>query len=203
VAQPAEGQAADQPPGGQPPVWGAPASASGPRWSGRKIAAAVAVALGIAAGGGAAIYAASSLASDGGAGANAQSGPGGPMGGPGGMAGSMGGMFGTDHGEFQTGKVTAVSSGSITVASDDGYSKTYAVNSSTEVDGGNDQIGSVRNGETVTVVATASGDTATATSILDQTLARQNGGFGGGPAGGQRQDGGQGGSGDGAGGQTT
>jgi hypothetical protein len=170
----------------QPPAWGAaPPTASGPRWSGRKIAAAVAIAVGIAAGGGAAIYAASSLASGSDAGTTARGGAGGPMGGPGGMAGPMGGMFGADHGEFQIGRVTAVSASSITVASDDGYSKTYAVTPSTEVDGGNDQIGSVKAGETVTVVATTSGSTATATSVFDQTLAQRNGGFNGGPTGGQ------------------
>src|SRR5688500_1804744 len=96
----------------QPSEWGAaPApesEAQRPAWTAKKTVAAVAIAVGIAAAGGVAIYAAS--------GTNQQTGGMGGMG-PGGYG--MGGMrqggpgFGlgsgsATHGEFQTGEVTAI-----------------------------------------------------------------------------------------------
>jgi hypothetical protein len=83
----------------------------------------------------------------------------------------------------QTGTVSAVSAGSITVKSADGYSKTYVVGSSTTVDNGNDQIADVATGHTVRIVATD----AAATTITDTTIdtTQQGGGFPqGGPQGG-------------------
>lgn len=128
----------------------------------------------------------------------------GGFGGRGGIGGSGGGMMGALHGSYvvsdgngtytteltQTGTVSAVSSSSITVKSADGYSKTYAVTSTTSVDNGSDQIGSVATGHTVRVVADSK---ASATAITDTNLAGgQNQGFpgqGGQNAGGQNAGG--------------
>lgn len=76
------------------------------------------------------------------------------------------------HGGYQTvdtqrGTVTAVSASSITVKSADGYIKTYQVTSSTKVDAQRAGIGSVKNGQTVSVVATVNGSSATASEIVD------------------------------------
>jgi hypothetical protein len=92
--------------------------------------------------------------------------------GPGGMA---------LHGEFvvpdgsggyrtvrtQRGEVTAVSATSLTVKSEDGYSSTYVLNPSTVVVAGRDGIGTVEKGETVAVLATVKGGTATAEHVRD------------------------------------
>jgi hypothetical protein len=99
-----------------------------------------------------------------------------------------GGLFGAIHGTvvvpksgggyqtvaFQNGKVTAVSSTSITLRSADGYSRTYQVTGSTIVDAQRDGIGSVKDGNQVTVDATVSGSTTTAIRIFDMTLLQQN-----------------------------
>jgi hypothetical protein len=96
----------------------------------------------------------------------------------------------------QTGTVSAVSSSSITVKSEDGYSKTYVVGSSTSVDNGADKIGDVAKGNTVRVVATSADDKATVTTITDTTIATttQQGGTvtlpGGAAPGGTTQQGG-------------
>ncbi len=71
--------------------------------------------------------------------------------------------------DVQIGKVTAVSSTSITLKSDDGFTNTYAVNSSTVVDANRDGIGSVKTGDNASVFATASGGTATAQQLTDQS----------------------------------
>src|SRR5262249_55609671 len=102
----------------------------------------------------------------------------------GGMGFAFGGLFGAVHGQFvvpksgggyqtidtQRGSVTAVSATSITVKSADGFTKTYQVASSTNVDAQRDGIGSVKTGHQGAVTATVSGSTATAVSILDFTL---------------------------------
>jgi len=75
--------------------------------------------------------------------------------------------------EFQNGKVTAVSSTSITLRSADGYSRTYQVTSSTMVNAQRDGIGSIKDGNQVEVVATVGGSTTTATRIIDVTLLQQ------------------------------
>jgi hypothetical protein len=109
--------------------------------------------------------------------------------------GALGGLFGAVHGTvvvpksgggyqtvaFQNGKVTAVSSTSITLRSADGYSHSYQVTSSTLVNAQRDGIGSVKPGNQVIVTATVSGSTATATRIIDVSLIQQNfhGFFGG------------------------
>ena len=133
----------------------------------------------------------SGFSSQGGPGSG-QFGPGG-QGGPGGLGGN--GLSGALHGDFvasdssgsyvtkrlQSGTVTSVSSTSITAKSADGYSTTFVVNSSTSVDNGVDAIGDVQTGDTVTVVGTVSGSTATATSVFDTTLNQANGNQLGGP----------------------
>jgi hypothetical protein len=98
------------------------------------------------------------------------------------------GVSGVLHGQFvvakpgggdqtvdvQNGQVTAVSSTSITVKSSDGFTQTYVVASSTVVDAQRDGIGSVKVGNQASVLATVSGSTATAASIMDRTLVQQN-----------------------------
>ena len=102
---------------------------------------------------------------------------------PGGLA-ALGGMLGAVHGQyvaakpgggyqtidFQNGKVTAVSSTSITVRSADGYVHSYVVNGSTTVDAQRGGISSVKAGHEVSVQATVSGSTATAAQIIDLSL---------------------------------
>ena len=110
----------------------------------------------------------------------------------GGMGAGFGGVFGAVHGQFvvpksggcyqtidtQRGSVIAVSPTSITVKSADGFTKTYQVTSSTNVDAQRGGIGSVKTGHQVMVMATASGSTATAVSILDFTLLPMHAGSG-------------------------
>jgi hypothetical protein len=115
--------------------------------------------------------------------------PPGAFGGPGGFGFPLG-AGGAVHGQFvvpktgggyqtvdvQRGKVTAVSSTSLTVKSADGFSATYAVSSSTIVDAKRDGIGSVKAGNQVYVTATVSGSTATASSVTDLSLLKGKGG---------------------------
>jgi hypothetical protein len=113
-------------------------------------------------------------------------GRGGHMGGPGGMGGGMGmrlGMGGGIHGVFvtpkqgggyqtvhtQRGTVTAVSSTSITVKSEDGYTKSYKVTESTVVNAQRDGIDSIETGDEVGIVGLEDGDLVTAVSIMDRT----------------------------------
>jgi hypothetical protein len=98
-----------------------------------------------------------------------------------------GGLFGVLHGQFvvakpgggdetvdvQNGQITAVSSTSITLKSSDGFTMSYVVASSTLVDAQRDGIGSAKVGNQASVLATVSGSTATATSIMDRTLVQQ------------------------------
>jgi hypothetical protein len=161
-------------------VWGAPPPPPR-RWGLRETAAAVGVASVIAALGGAAIYAATEGSSHSFASAHQAPGPGGGMpggpGGPGGQHGAIGGpgpaAVGSTslHGEFvvpdgsggystvltQTGTVTAISSTSVTVRSEDGYSQTYVIPNTAgnatppfAVDDHVD-IRATRNGQTATV----------------------------------------------------
>ncbi|MFF5991045.1 hypothetical protein [Prauserella flavalba] len=142
-----------------------------PRWTARRTAVAVAIAAGIAVAGGAVVY----------AGTSGEPSQNVRMGGP---AGAMPGLFDALHGDFvvsdgtggyetqrmQTGEVAAIDDDSLTVESDDGYTQTYELGA-----GAGD---TAERGDTVTVLATVSGDTATATSITSG-----EGGFPGGPQG--------------------
>jgi hypothetical protein len=110
--------------------------------------------------------------------------------GPGGLFGGklfgLGGFghFGGLHGEFtirkpdgngfqtvavQTGEVTAVSPSSITVKSEDGFSRTYSVDENTVVGSGRDGIGTVKTGDTVRVAGVVEDGKAKAAGILDTT----------------------------------
>jgi hypothetical protein len=137
-----------------PPEWGAaaPPPPSRPRWTVRRTVIAVAIAVGIAGAGGVAIYAASgSVTAD-----QGPRGGGGPMliGGP------PGGFEETQHGEFQVGEVTELTDKSITAKSEDGFTKTYVINSDTQLPT------DVAKGDSVTIVATTEGATTTADSVL-------------------------------------
>lgn len=127
--------------------------------------------------------------------------PGAVAGAPGGgAAGAPGGGLALQalHGEYvvsdgnggyrtertQTGRVTAISGTALTVASDDGFSATYVVNSSTVTGNGSDST--VTAGTKVMVTATVVGGTATAVRVLDAVLLAQGRdapGVQGGPAG--------------------
>ncbi|MFC4853737.1 hypothetical protein [Actinophytocola glycyrrhizae] len=164
------------------PQWGAPPPPAQPRtrWSVKRIAVAVAIAVGIAAAGGVAIYAAS------GSTAAEQGGPGGGRtGGPMLVGGPMGGMSGIDHGEFLTGEITELTDDSITAASEDGYTRTYVIDDGTELTDG------IEKGDEVTIVATTDGDIATAESVMEMGTMPQRRAGGGPPQNGDRgQDGG-------------
>jgi hypothetical protein len=97
-----------------------------------------------------------------------------------------GGMHGFGmgiHGEFtarkpgggyqtiasQVGEVTAVSHDSITLKSEDGYTRTYVVDDNTLVNAGNDGIDDVKKGDNVRVAAIVSGGSAHAVEIMDGT----------------------------------
>lgn len=84
--------------------------------------------------------------------------------------------------EVQIGQVTQVSSSSITVKSSDGYSHTYAVQSSTVVDSLAGGIASVAKGDQIQLLATPAKGTDTAFNIVDQTkVGGSRMGFGFGP----------------------
>jgi hypothetical protein len=110
----------------------------------------------------------------------------GPRGGPGMMGGpgfGIAGPMGALHGEFvapkqgggyqtlvvQRGKVSSVSSSSITVKSDDGFSATYDVPATTPVNAARDGIGSIKKGDDVTLVAEKKSGNDTALQVGDLT----------------------------------
>ena len=69
----------------------------------------------------------------------------------------------------QAGQVTAVDPSSITLKSEDGYTKTYTVDDNTLVNAGRNGIGSVNTGDQARVMAVVSGDTAHAVDVVDTT----------------------------------
>lgn len=184
-------------------TWGAPTTPAdpgspqkpAPRWSGKKTAAAVGIAVVIAAGGGAAIWAATS--NDAGTARGPGGGPGGQGGGPGfgpgfgpqdgGGPGRGGGGLGAIndalHGEFviadgstdllQTGKVTAISATSIDLTSTDGYAKKYTISSTTVIDNGRGQVSDIKTGDEVTVIAKKTD--ASALALTDRAVQPQQG----------------------------
>ena len=141
-----------------PPAWGAPQlpPPPGQGWTLRRTLIAAGVAVGIAAAGGVAIYAASGSANTG-----AQGGPGLHIMPPGGGDGGPMMMFELPHGEFQTGEVTELNDKSITVESDDDFTRTYAIDEDTT------QTEGIEKGDKVTVIATPDGDTPKAASISE------------------------------------
>lgn len=108
-----------------------------------------------------------------------------------GLGGALHGEFVVkkDDGSYQTvatqrGEVTAVSKESITVKSEDGYSRTYTLTEDTLVNAARDGIDDVKTGNTVSVFAVVADGKATATSVNDGTVreaARDRWGFGRGP----------------------
>ncbi|MFB4278860.1 MULTISPECIES: hypothetical protein [unclassified Nonomuraea] len=70
----------------------------------------------------------------------------------------------------QYGDVTAVDQDSITVRSEDGYTKEYAVTGDTRINRGGEGIDAVKAGQKVMVMAKVEGGTATAVSIRDATM---------------------------------
>jgi hypothetical protein len=168
-------------------TWGGqqPPSPRG-RWSGKKTAAAIAIAVGVVVAGGVAVYAASGSAAD--AQQQQGAGPGMGRGGTGGgVRGGFGGVMDALHGTFtvsdgnggyrteetQTGEVTAITDTSLTAKSQDGYTKVYTINTATTYGGGTKA--DVRTGDTVTVVATPNGESATANNVLDRAQMPQGG----------------------------
>ena len=116
--------------------------------------------------------------------------PDGGMRGPGGPGGHKGfGPGGGIHGEFVTpkngggyqsvatqfGEVTAVSGSSITVKSEDGYTKAYAVDDNTMVGAGNDGTADVKVGDKVHVTAIKDGDKYHAVDVHDETQGQRIG----------------------------
>ena len=75
---------------------------------------------------------------------------------------------------FQTGEVTSVSSSSIALKSDDGFTRTYKVDEDTLVNAGRDGIGNVKNGDTVRLTAVVDGGQARAVSVLDTTTVEKS-----------------------------
>jgi hypothetical protein len=99
------------------------------------------------------------------------------------------GQGGALHGEFvvkkdgggyqtvatQRGEVTAVSKDSITLKSEDGYSRTYTLTEDTLVNAARDGIGDVKVGNTVGVSAVVADSKATAISLNDGTVRKAAG----------------------------
>jgi hypothetical protein len=69
----------------------------------------------------------------------------------------------------QVGEVTSVSASSVTVKSEDGFSRRYSVDDNTLVNAGNEGIDDVKEGDTVRVLAVVDGSTARAVDIVDGT----------------------------------
>ena len=69
----------------------------------------------------------------------------------------------------QLGKVTAVDDSSITVLSEDGYSRTYSVDDTTVVTAGDNGIGDVKVDDQVAVLGVVQDKAAHAVRILDRT----------------------------------
>lgn len=73
----------------------------------------------------------------------------------------------------QVGEITSVNSSSITVKSEDGYSRTYTVDDNTLVNAGNNGIDDVKTGHQVRVLAHVAGGQARAVDIVDTTQVGQ------------------------------
>ena len=114
--------------------------------------------------------------------------PGPRQGGPGHRGlGHPGFGMGGIHGEFTTrapgggyqtiasqrGEVTEVSSSSLTVKSEDGFSRTYGVDDNTLVNAGNSGIGDVKQGDQVRVMAVVRDGKASAVDVNDGTQVGQ------------------------------
>ncbi|MGH2687249.1 MAG: hypothetical protein ACRDKW_00355, partial [Actinomycetota bacterium] len=70
--------------------------------------------------------------------------------------------------------VTAVSSWSITLESEDGFTRTYAVDGDTKVRPANGEgIAGIENGDTVHVMALVDGDKARAVAVVDMEAVKE------------------------------
>lgn len=94
-----------------------------------------------------------------------------------GFGGALHGEFTIEKGEgkyetvaTQRGEVTAVSKESLTVKSEDGFSRTYTLTEDTLVNAARDGIDDVKTGNTVHVFATVADGKATAVSVNDGTV---------------------------------
>lgn len=76
--------------------------------------------------------------------------------------------------QMQRGTATAVSATAITVKSEDGFTRSYAVTKDTLVNAARDGITSVAVSDVVHVRASGAGDKATATDVMDQTKMMAN-----------------------------
>lgn len=149
----------------QQPVWGAPPDHP-PTWSTRTTLAAVGIAAALAAVGGVVVYASTGTGHDGGPGHQGGGPPG--WGGPGGSQRTVHGENVVSDGEggfttelTQTGDVTAASATSVTVRSQDGYSRTYVLDADTRK-----PPQPLNNGDQVSIRATERDGSATATAVL-------------------------------------
>lgn len=70
---------------------------------------------------------------------------------------------------FQRGEATAVSATSITVRSEDGFSRTYAVGDDTLVNAGDEGVADISTGDRVHVMAVLEGEIANAIRVVDAT----------------------------------
>jgi len=117
-------------------------------------------------------------AADRGPGGRGGHGPG--KGGPGGPGGGIHGEFVTaaPNGGWQTmatqkGEVTAVTATSLTVKSEDGFSRTYSVGDDTMVNAGNNGIADVKVGDDVHVLAVVTDGKAAAVDVRDGTQGKR------------------------------
>ncbi|GGS31741.1 hypothetical protein [Actinokineospora fastidiosa] len=169
------------------PTWGA-APEEPRRWNWRKTAVAAAVAVGIAAAGGAAVWAASTAAGEhDGRGGGPMIRMAGPMGDVAALHGET--VMKNDDGEYytqltQTGEILEITDDAVTARSEDGFTRTYVITGDTIVQ-------SAEVGDKAMIVAVLEGDTATAESVVDVAEMKPPGGVhrGGGPAGPDAPDG--------------
>jgi hypothetical protein len=188
--------AAEQPGSAGPETWGTPpAPGAGkvevptqvemrPHWSARKVIGAVVLAVIIVGGGTAVAIAATQPNSTTDAQPNAGVSGGQVTSGSGGSgkhSGNPGPFTNTVHGDFvvhtssggfatecyQTGRVTKLGAASITVTSQDHYAAEYLIAGSTVLNHGAIDLANLKVGDPVTIIATLSGNTATATTVTD------------------------------------
>jgi hypothetical protein len=178
-------------PGGDSPPWrrAAPPAASGrdggPGWPGlRPLALAIVAVVALGAGAGVALVITRGLDSSSSAAPSTQPSavaPGGSSGAiPGGSGGDTipGGSGGPVEQMFVTGRVTAVSSRSVTIGGGPGRSVTAAITSSTRITGKVTSIGAVKVGDEVSAQITQSnGGQPTVTAIQDPAQAQSGGGL--------------------------
>jgi hypothetical protein len=157
-----------------PPIPPSTPDAPAATWSRRKTLTAVAVAVVVAGAGGGTIWAvngsADAATTTGGTTAPGGQGMGGAPQGSAALSAALHGEYVASDGNggyttelMQVGKVTELSATSVTALSDDGFSQTYTIDAATATA----DASALATGDTVTIVATTSGDTATADTITE------------------------------------